>query len=384
MNPAWLGLFAALIAAVLTVGAAVYFKASARRVERQLREEFVAMEARLKETQGHFVENANERFISEQIKSKAMLEQSKQSLESRAETLGKEISRLTTLVSDIEKERQTKYGALEEKLAQSALATQGLFQATNQLSSILGNNQQRGLLGQRIADDILSAAGLEEGLHYVKDRAQETVSTRPDYSFRLPDEHKIYMDVKFPLNNYLALAKATDKESQARFTEDFIRDVKARIKELKKRDYINPEEQTLDFIILFIPSEEVFSFIHRAAPGLMDEALSQKILMAAPYSLYGVLSILRQAYDNFSFKQRLGEILQQITQFFGDYENFKKRFEELGKAIGKSRDVYDDIDTKSFKKLELRAKKLDEFRKGEQAEHPVVLESTPAWRGGSQ
>jgi len=340
---------------------------------RSFRREFSSVEGRLKEAVDRFVGTANDRFINEQTRSKAMLEQSKQSIEFQVDNLNKELSKITTMVSEFEKDRIRKFVNLDEKLAQAAMATQGLSEVTQELSSVIGNNQLRGLWGQRMAEDILRAAGLEEGIHYLKEKSQETVLTRPDYTFLLPDQHKVYMDVKFPLNNYQELMGAKEKNDQERYSNDFIRDVKNRIRELKKRDYINLEEQTLDYIILFIPNEQVFGFIHRFAPGIMDEALSQKILLTSPYSLYGVLSIIRQAYDNFYFKKSAGEILKLIGQFLEDYENFKKRFVELGEILDKGKDKYLEVSEKSFKRLDMRIRKLEDFRKGQ--EKPEDAES---------
>lgn len=174
------------------------------------------------------------------------------------------------------------------------------------------------------------------------------------------------MDVKFPLSNYLAMTKATDKNEQERYCKEFFRDVKNRIRELKKREYISREEQTLDSVILFIPNEQIFGFIDRNAPDIRAEALEQKILLTSPYSLYGVLSIVRHAYDNFHFKESANEILKLIGQFTDDYENFKKRFLDLGESLDRTREKYADVSEKSFKKLDLRIKKLEDFRKGQE------------------
>ncbi len=335
-------------------------------LEKKFKEEFSFVESRLKESFDRFIESANERFIHEQTKSKAVLEHSKQSIEFQVEGLNKELAKISNLIGELEKDRIKKFVALEEKLAQAALATQDLHSVTHELRSVIGNNQLRGLWGQKMAEDILKAAGLEEGIHYLKEKSQETVSTRPDYIFLLPDQHKVYMDVKFPLNNYQEFMATNQKSDQDRYAKDFISDVKNRIRELKKREYINREERTLDYIILFIPNEQIFGFIHRQAPDVMDEALEQKILLTSPYSLYGVLSIIRQAHDNFYFEKSANEILKLISSFLDDYENFKKRFQDLGESLDKTKDKYNEVSEKSFKRLDLRIRKLEDFRKGQE------------------
>ncbi|OGW82493.1 MAG: hypothetical protein A3C47_03940 [Omnitrophica bacterium RIFCSPHIGHO2_02_FULL_51_18] len=367
MNPILVALTCVVIGAVI-----VFFLLC---IQSRIQKHFLEIESRLKQESEKFVQTANERFIDEQFKSKALLEQNKQAVEHHVDHLTRELERITKLIREFEADRIYKFASLDEKLAQTAVATRSLSETTQKLGAVIGNNQLRGQWGQKMAEDILRAAGFSEGFHYFKEKTQETVSTRPDFVFPLPDQHKVYMDVKFPLNNYQAFMDTEDKNEKERTLGDFIKDVKNRIRELKKRDYINPEEQTLDYVILFIPNEQIFGFIHRTAPELMDEALSQKVLLASPYSLYGILSIIRQAYDNFFFKKSTYEILKLITQFLDDYENFKKRFVDVGELLGKTQEKYDDVSDKSFKKLDQRIKKLEEFRKGQEPQTPEFKEA---------
>ena len=76
-----------------------------------------------------------------------------------------------------------------------------------------------------------------------------------------------------------------------------------RIKEIQNREYINPAEGTLDFVLLFIPNEQVYSFVQRNSPGLMDEALKQKVVLCSPFTLYAMLSVIRQAFENFHYEK---------------------------------------------------------------------------------
>ena len=217
-----------------------------------------------------------------------------------------------------------------------------------------------------MADDILRASGLQEGVQYLKNRAQDTSASRPDFTFLLPDAKKLNMDVKFPLDNWLRLSHATTDDDRARYKKDFERDVKARIKEVRKRDYISPEEGTLDYVMLFIPNEQVYGYIQEAFPGLADEAMSQKVVLCSPFTLYAVLGVVRQAFDHFHFNQATQEVLKLITHFAATYDTFKERFLKLGEHLGKLRETYDDIEQKSFKRLDASVSKIDRVRKGEE------------------
>jgi DNA recombination protein RmuC len=216
-----------------------------------------------------------------------------------------------------------------------------------------------------MADDILRASGLQENVQYLKNRAMETTGSRPDFSFLLPDGHRLNMDVKFPLDNYVRLVNAQNEEERTRHKEQFLRDVKNRIKEIQKRDYINPAENTLDYVLLFIPNEQVYGFVHEALPGLADEALAQKVVLCSPFTLYAVLSVVRQAFDNFHFARATQEVLTLISSFAAVYDKFRERFEKLGDELEKTRGAYDEIAQTSFKRMDQAIAKIDKVRKGE-------------------
>ena len=75
------------------------------------------------------------------------------------------------------------------------------------------------------------------------------------------------------------------------------------IKQLTTRDYINPAENTVDYVIMFIPNEQVYSFINEADITIMDEALKQKVILCSPFTLYAVLAVIRQAIENFNLER---------------------------------------------------------------------------------
>ena len=87
------------------------------------------------------------------------------------------------------------------------------------------------------------------------------------------------MDVKFPLahyENYLVSDNKKDKEYEKKI---FLRDVRNRIKEVSKRSYIDPEGSTVDYVLLFIPNESIYSFLNQEDNTLIDYSLENKIML---------------------------------------------------------------------------------------------------------
>jgi DNA recombination protein RmuC len=118
----------------------------------------------------------------------------------------------------------------------------------------------RGRYGEEVAEELLKSVGFVKGENYIVNTAQDTNSNRPDFTIFLPDKTKINVDVKFPLSALVKFEEAKDKQEKDRYLNEFKKDVKEKIKQASSRDYINPEEKTVDFVILFIPNEMIFSF----------------------------------------------------------------------------------------------------------------------------
>ena len=131
----------------------------------------------------------------------------------------------------------------------------------------------------------------------------------PDITFLLPGGRDLHMDVKFPVDNYLRHLEADHRPRPGRRRpRPSCEDVRNRVKELSGRDYINADD-TLDEVLLFIPNESVWAFIHEQDPQLIDIAMGQKVVLCSPVSLFAVLAVIRQAVDQTRLARTSDEIL---------------------------------------------------------------------------
>ncbi|MEN6388019.1 MAG: DNA recombination protein RmuC, partial [Candidatus Cryosericum sp.] len=236
-------------------------------------------------------------------------------------------------------------------LAAASLQTSKLTDITTRLKEALASGKTRGLWGERMADDILRAAGFKEGVNYLKQK-EELSGNRPDFTFLLPRNLRLNMDVKFPLDNYMGVISATTDEERVSYTKKFLSDVQQRVKEINSRGYIDPGNGTVDCVLLFIPIESVFGFAQEQDPELLDSALSQHVILCSPSTLFAVLAIIRQATDTFAIQQNVGQILTKFAEFDKQWRQFTDKYEKLKNHI---QNVEED-----FKELSgVRTHKLD-------------------------
>ncbi len=234
-----------------------------------------------------------------------------------------ELERLGALVVSLQHERAEQQGRVETRLAEVAATSARLADTTQSLRRALANPAARGQWGERMADDVLRAAGLVEGISYRKQSAT-SAGTIPDFTFLLPGGRVLHMDVKFPIDNYLRYLEATTDPERDRFRVAFVRDVRARVRELSGRVYIDPDE-TLDEVLLFIPNEAVYAFVHTHDHDLVEVALAQKVVLCSPTTLFSVLAVIRQAVEQTQLQRTSDEILRCLASFETQWSQVHRR-----------------------------------------------------------
>ena len=238
-----------------------------------------------------------------------------------------------------------------------------LKDTTEHLREALASSKKRGEWGERMAEDIINLSGMIEGVNYIKQKTMEGSSGRPDFTFFMPNHLKINMDVKFPLDNYVHYLDATSEPDKKRYKDELLKNTKTMIKQVTTRDYIDPKDNTVDYVLVFIPNEQVYGFINESDRTIMDEALKQKVVLCSPFTLYAVLAVVRQGIENFNLEQTAVELLKLLGDFSKQWGAYKDKFSAMGKRLDDAKKEYDTLITTRANMLERPLKKIDELRK---------------------
>lgn len=261
------------------------------------------------------------------------LNNKKSAIEDLVKRVLEELNRNKEELKTAEASRIGSFSTLSQKLEEQKALTQQLSATTDGLKKVLNNNQLRGAFGERIAEDLLKMNGFVRGTDYEFNKEQAGTESRPDFAVFLPDGAKINVDAKFPYNNLQKMTEVDNLDQKAEFAKAFERDVREKIKQVTTRDYIDPENKTVDFVILFIPNEMIFSYIYDKMPSVWEEAMQKKVVFAGPFSFTAILRMVRQAYDNFRYQKNVQTIIAQIKLFEKEFESYNFEFEKIGDRI---------------------------------------------------
>ena len=284
-------------------------------------------------------------------------EQIDASLRGVQESIGLRIQQMDDEIKRLREQNAEKFGSVDK-------AVSDLLKSTGDLNNVLSSSQARGQWGERMAEDLLKAAGLIEGINYEK---QDTISGggRPDYTFLMPPDRVLYMDVKFPMDSYTKFVSATDSGVMASLKADFMKAVRDRVKELERRDYVvSTTQQSLDYVLLFVPNESITGFIHEADPTLIDWALERKVVLCSPLTLYAFLVVVRQATESFHTEETAAQIMQMMGKFRKQWESYVKSLDKVKRNFDNMQEELDDLTVgKRFKGLNRETKKIEALRK---------------------
>ncbi|MFC1485590.1 DNA recombination protein RmuC [Candidatus Latescibacterota bacterium] len=303
-----------------------------------------------------------EKLESERELTAKELESKKSLIDQQLKTMTAELERMATLVNTLEKDREQKFGELASQLENAGRQTQELIKTTGSLREALVSSKARGQWGERMAEDILRVAGFIENVNYVKQRTIEGVGNKPDFTFMLPRDLRLNMDVKFPYDNYIRFLEAEHDSDRDAFRRQFLKDVRTKIKDIATRDYINPEQNTVDYVLMFIPNEQIYAFINEQDTSILDESIKNKVIICSPITLFAVLAVVRQAVDNFTFEQKSHEMLTLLGKFNVQWQKFTTALRKVGDKIRDANTEYDILISTRKNQLERPLKKIEEIR----------------------
>jgi len=285
---------------------------------------------------------AKEKLESASVNLKQDFQNKQTIIQDTIKRLHDELQNANDKLEKAERDRIGTFQGLKEQMTAQAKQTQDLISTTTKLQSVLSNNQTRGQFGEQVAENLLQMSGFVKGVDYL---VQETQAEggRPDFSVLLPNGMKINIDSKFPYQNLLKIMDSKTEQEKNQYRKAFEQDIKTKIRQVTTRDYINPEENTVDFVILFVPNEMIFSYIYDKLNEVWLEGLEKKVVFAGPFSFTAILRMVRQAYDNFSIQKNLQNIVKYIQTFREEFGKYNEEFDKLGDRLESTNKQYQSV-----------------------------------------
>jgi DNA recombination protein RmuC len=289
-----------------------------------------------------FLQLARERLTRQQLDAALALQARESAIESLVQPIREALTKTETQIQNIERERIDAFATIRSQMEVLATGQTLLSRETRNLVTALRRPDIRGQWGEITLKRLVELSGMTAHVDFTEQHHQTTESgaIRPDMIVHMPERRDIVVDVKTPLDAYLAAVEAQDDEERSVQLRRHAQIVGARVRELSSKQYWSQFEDSPEFVVLFLPGDQFLTAALQENQGLIDESLRQNVMLATPTSLVALLKAVAYGWkqtvlaDNAAEIRRLGEDLYKRLAVFGEHLG------KLGKSLGSSVDSF--------------------------------------------
>lgn len=293
------------------------FKALSADALKQSAPEFLRL---AEQTLGKFQEAAKGDLEKRQESIKVLVEPLKQQLETYQKHLQQNTAQQSSTLGEVKKQ-------LELLSQQSA----SLAAETQQFRLVLHSNQARGKWGEETLRRVVEAAGLSAHCDFTEQMMAG--ENRPDLIVKLPGDRVIIVDAKVPDFDFLNALETADATKRADSLAAHAAKMRATIKALADRDYPGQFANALDYVVLFVPAESLFSAALEGDHDLIVWAAERRILLATPASLIALLRSVAVSWQQYSQRENAQKIAQAAQELFERIVTFVKHLENIRSGL---------------------------------------------------
>jgi len=196
-----------------------------------------------------------------------------------------------------------------------------------ELQQFLSSPKIRGNIGEQILKDFLKQYFPKESfkLQYQFKNGEKVDAVIFSASGIIP------IDAKFPLENFKKYLSAKSEEEKESFKKEFINDVKKHIQTIAKK-YILPEEKTVDYALMYIPSEKIYYEVI-SNDEIFDYAGEKMVLPVSPLSLYAYVKAILLSFEGQKIEEKAKKIVSLLSAIKKDYQKIEEDFSILNRHL---------------------------------------------------
>ena len=302
-------------------------------------------------------ENLANKILEEKTEKFTTLNQN--NLKNILEPFQEKITDLKNRVNEAyEKENKERF-SLGERVKELALLNQQISEDAKRLTKALkGESKTQGNWGEMILESILEKSGLVKGREYfleheLRDEDNKALFSefsgkkmRPDAVVKYPDERNVIIDSKVSLTAFTELVDETDSDIYQIKISQHLSSIKTHISQLSQKAY-DDYGKSLDFVMMFIPSEPAYIAAMQADQNLWNFAYEKRILLLNPSNLITSLKLIADLWKREYQNRNSMEIADRGAKLYDKFAGFVENLEKVGKNLDLAKNVYND----AFKQL---------------------------------
>ena len=214
-----------------------------------------------------------------------------------------------------------------------------LTDQTSRLAGALSNNREIGNWGEIQLRRVAELAGMT---NYCDFSEQTTLGSgeRPDMIVRLPERRTIIVDAKTSTQAYMEAQVGPEGEKNQEMLTRHARALRNQVDELSRKQYGAKEEDSLDFVVMFVPGDQFLAAALQMEPGLVEYAMGKRVAIATPATLISLLWAVSQGWQQHRIARDTREIQQAGEEMHKRMLAFINHYEQVGKGLERAMKSY--------------------------------------------
>lgn len=350
-----------------------------KQAEHTLNQSFSTLSGQvLQKAQTQFLELAQSKFTAQKELQNSEFDKRKEAVDALVKPVAEQLIALQTSIQQLEKDRQGAYSSLTEQVKNIIQGQSGLQKETSRLVQALRTPTGRGQWGEIQLRRVVEMAGMVKYCDFTE-QSHSTQDTggriRPDLIVNLPGGRTIIVDAKTPMDAYINAIETEDEEKKKNLLDQHAKQLRAHISQLSKKEYWNSFTTSPDFTVIFLPTESLFQAALEQDPSLIEFGVDKQIILATPTTLIALLRACAYGWQHQSLAENAQKIAAVGALLYARCGKLTEHFNDLGKSLKKSVDVYNKALGSFERNLTTSAKQLHELHVAPNAPSPLEIAS---------
>lgn len=283
-----------------------------------------------------FLRLVSERFQSHKVEADKDLKAREEAIATLVKPIREELKKVEDRARELEKSREGAYQKIHEQVKHLAEGQVRLHTETGRLVQALRQPGTRGRWGEYQLRNVLEMAGMTKHVDFVEQQTQQgdDGALRPDVILRLPGGKSIVIDAKTPLEAYLNAVEAEDEAKRAEHISAHVRHLRGHMRALASKEYWQAlTNETPDFVVMFVPGEAFVSVAMERDPGLFEDAVANRVLIATPTTLIALVKAVAYGWQQEKLTENARDIAAAGRELYDRVKTFGSHMERVGRSL---------------------------------------------------
>jgi DNA recombination protein RmuC len=275
------------------------------------------------------------------------------------------LQRVEHHVVSLERDRVEQFSRLDEQISAVRSSGEALRVQTAALAGALRSPTARGAWGEVQLRRVVEHAGMVARVDFTTQAVGMTTAglgVRPDLVVHLPGGKHVVVDAKAPLAAFLEASEETaDPRVQRAAAAAHARALRGHVDGLAAKEYWTAFQPTPEIVICFVPGEAFLAAACSADPGLLEYAMSRRVVLATPTTLLALLRTIALTWQSEALTGNARELFEVGRELYARLGNLGGHTARLGRDLQRAVEDYNSMVGTLERRVLVTARRMNEL-----------------------